>query len=142
MTWLELLDKKFPPHSRVGVPAKGAKGALAGLAGSPLPAREGNNSNPQPPGNRPFDRAALDRIQAGEPVRVWSGAIGCWLYWVRGEAERDRLVASGIDASLIYMLGELRAVAGRGFTPEDIRRMHAIKREFDGTFEPSPRPAA
>jgi hypothetical protein len=84
----------------------------------------------------------MTMVKSGEPVRVWSGVLGEWLWWVKGEKEKQALAAQGIEAGIIYTLGELAVLAGWGGPLEDrkrdLRGLHAIKREFGGTVEQKP----
>ena len=54
---------------------------------------------------------AMDAIRAGQAVKVWSGVHHEWWYWVRGEGEREELLAEGCGLQ-IYALGELVKVYG------------------------------
>ena len=74
---------------------------------------------------------AMDAIRAGQAVKVWSGVLVEWLYWVRGEGEREELLAEGCEIP-IYTLGELVAVSG--FPPQDLRNIHELKQGFDATI--------
>ena len=55
------------------------------------------------------------------------------VYWVRDEQIKKRLRAKGCTLP-IYVLGELRAVAG--FDVKTLRRLHKFKREFDAVIHP------
>ena len=81
----------------------------------------------------PFNHDAMAAIKAGQFVPVWSGVLGEWLYWVRGEKERKQLLTQGCKAP-IYTLGELSVVAG--FDVKALRRLHEFKREFDAVIHP------
>ena len=60
--------------------------------------------------SQPFNQEAMDTIKAGKAVKVWSGVLQEWLYWVRGEGERNELLGKGCELP-IYTLGELVAVS-------------------------------
>ncbi len=79
----------------------------------------------------PVDQDTMDTIEAGQPVRVWSGVLGEWLWWVRGEAEREKLIAEGCTEP-IYSLKELGI--DKGWEPDDLKLVHAIKKELGGTI--------
>ena len=79
----------------------------------------------------PFNQEAMDAIQRGQAVPVWSDLLGEWLYWVRGEAERKRLLADGGQAP-ICTLGELAEVVQHD--PKDIKKLHLMKRTFNGVI--------
>ena len=79
----------------------------------------------------PFNQAAMDAIEAGQAVKVWSGVLQEWLYWVRGEGERKELLDEGCEI-IIYTLGELAIVSG--FSPEDLRNVHELKQNFNATI--------
>lgn len=77
----------------------------------------------------PFNQEAMDAILRGQVVQVWSDLLGEWLYWVKSEYERKRLLAEGCRLP-IYTLGELAVVVQHD--PEDIKKLHTIKRTFNG----------
>jgi hypothetical protein len=81
----------------------------------------------------PFNQEAMDAIQRGQAVPVWSELLGEWLYWVKGETERKQLLAEGCKVP-IYTLGELAVVIQHD--PEDIKKLHAMKRTVNGTIQP------
>lgn len=89
----------------------------------------------------PFNQEAMDAIRRGQAVPVWSELLGEWLIWVRGEAERKRLLAQGCRTP-IYTLGELALVVS--WPDGDIRTAHAVKKQFNGVIDaagkPIPRP--
>ena len=79
----------------------------------------------------PVDQDTMATIEAGQPVRVWSGVLGEWLWWVCGEAEREKLIAEGCTEP-IYSLEELGIV--KGWEPDDLKLVHAIKKDLGGTI--------
>jgi hypothetical protein len=79
----------------------------------------------------PVDQDTMAAIEAGQPVRVWSGVLGEWLWWVRAEAEREKLIAEG-RTEPIYSLKELGIV--KGWEPDDLKLAHAIKKDLGGTI--------
>lgn len=81
----------------------------------------------------PFNREAMDAIQHGEALPVWSELLSEWLYWVRGEKKRNALRAQGCELP-IYTLGELAVVVQHD--PEDVKTLHAVKRTFNGMIQP------
>lgn len=88
---------------------------------------------PRPEDLHPFDQVHLAAIHAGQAVDVWSGILETWLYWVKDEDAKARLVERGIAKGAIYTLGELAVVIG--IPPEDLKNLHAIKRRFGGTLQ-------
>ncbi len=88
-----------------------------------------------PPGvdSIPFNQAAMDAIKAGYPVRVWLGVVSEWAWWVRGEAEREKLLAEGAKEP-IYTLDELAVVVN--MSDQDVKNVHAYKREFNAAIGP------
>lgn len=80
----------------------------------------------------PFNQAAMDKVKAGYPVKVWSGILQEWLIWVRGETERNKLIKKGSTLP-IYTLGELAVVAK--MSGEDLRNIHQMKKTFTATIE-------
>ncbi len=91
-----------------------------------------------PPGvdSTPFNQAAMDAIKAGYPVHVWLGIVNEWAWWVRGEAEREKLLAEG-EKEPIYTLGELAVIVN--MSDQDVKNMHAYKREFNAVIGPASR---
>lgn len=79
----------------------------------------------------PVDQDTMATIEAGQPVRVWSGVLGEWIWWVRSEAEREKLIAEGCTEP-IYSLKELGVV--KGWEPDDLKLVHAIKKDLDATI--------
>jgi hypothetical protein len=75
----------------------------------------------------------MDAIKAGKAVRVWSGVLEEWLWWVRDEEARHRLIAQGCELP-IYTLGELVAVAGMDV--DALVELHQMKKRFGGTIQP------
>lgn len=81
----------------------------------------------------PFNQTHMDAIKAGNAVSVWSGVLGEWLWWVRGETERDQLLARGYKQP-IYTLGELALVVG--MDRQELRNVHALKRDLGAEIKP------
>ncbi len=79
----------------------------------------------------PVDQDTMTAIEAGQPVRVWSGVLGEWLWWVRGEVEREKLIAEGCTEP-IYSLKELGVV--KGWEPDDLKLAHALKKDLGATI--------
>ncbi len=79
----------------------------------------------------PVDQGTMTAIEAGQPVRVWSGVLGEWLWWVRDEAEREKLIAEGCTEP-IYSLKELGIV--KGWEPDDLKLAHALKKDLGATI--------
>ncbi len=79
----------------------------------------------------PVDQDTMTAIEAGQPVRVWSGVLGEWLWWVRGEVEREKLIAEGCTEP-IYSLKELGIV--NGWEPDDLKLAHALKKDLGATI--------
>jgi len=79
----------------------------------------------------PFNQEAMDAIKRGQVVPVWSELLGEWLYWVKGEPERRKLLAKGRTVP-IYTLGELALVVD--WPAEDIKAAHAFKKPFNGVI--------
>ena len=73
----------------------------------------------------------MDAIKAGHPVQVWCGVFDEWVYWVRGEEERKKLLSQGCTLP-IYTLGELTLVVK--MDESSLKRIHQIKKTFDGTI--------
>ena len=103
----------------------------------------------QPPGEEltkltegsttPFSQQDLDAIKAGHAVKVWSGVLNEWLYWVRDEERKAKAQARlGIDPWRVWTLDELTAV--QGMTPEDLKNIQAIRKAFNGTLQPGEQP--
>ncbi len=91
-----------------------------------------------PPGvdSIPFNQAAMDAIKAGYAVRVWLGVVNEWAWWVRGEVEREKLLAEGCKLP-IYTLGELAVIVN--MSDQDVKNMHTYKREFNDVIGPASR---
>ncbi len=91
-----------------------------------------------PPGTESiqFNQEAMDAIKAGYPVRVWLGVVSEWAWWVRGEAEREKLLAEGCKLP-IYTLGELAVIVN--MSDQAVKNMHAYKREFNAVIGPASR---
>jgi hypothetical protein len=87
----------------------------------------------------PFNEDAMAMVKAGHPVRVWSGVLGEWLWWVRDEAGKKNLVADGVDPGCIYTLGELAVITGWKGELADrqaaLKDIHVMKKSFDATVE-------
>ncbi len=91
------------------------------------------NDHPDTSPAGPFTREAIQDIKAGKAVPVWSAVLEEWLWFVRDSDAQQKLVDQGCQ-SPIYTLGELAVVAdmrlNSSFGPEDLRRVHAIKKKF------------
>ncbi len=81
----------------------------------------------------PFGQLHMDAIKRGNAVHVWSARLGVWLWWVKGEPERRRLLDRGCKQP-IYTLGELVVVAGMDY--QDLPTIHALKRDMGATIKP------
>ena len=79
----------------------------------------------------PFNQEAMNVIKCGQAVPVWSDLLGGWLYWVRDEQARRKLLSDGCQVP-IYTLGELAVVAN--MSQDDIRKLHRLKTAFNGTI--------
>jgi len=75
----------------------------------------------------------MDAIKAGYAVHVWLGIVNEWAWWVRGEAEREKLLAEGAKEP-IYTLGELAVIVS--MSDQEVKNMHAYKREFNAVIGP------
>ena len=111
------------------------------LAQQPLPDW---NDHPDTPPTDPFTREAIQDIKGGKAVPVWSSVLEEWLWFVRDNDAQQQLVAQGCQ-SPIYTLGELAVVAdmrmNSSFGPEDLKRVHAIKKKFGAAIEWPPKEA-
>ncbi len=89
-----------------------------------------------PPGTESiqFNQEAMDAIKAGYPVRVWLGVVNEWAWWVRGEAEREKLLAEG-EKEPIYTLGELAVIVN--MSDQAVKNMHALKRDMGAVIRPA-----
>ena len=109
-----------------------------------LPAKENVdwNDHLDTPPTDPFTREAIQDIKAGKAVPVWSAVLEEWLWFVRDSDAQQKLIDQGCQTP-IYTLGELAVVAdmraNSSFGPEDLRRVHTIKKKFGATIEWSPR---
>jgi hypothetical protein len=81
----------------------------------------------------PFNQPAMEAIKARYPVRVWLGVVNEWAWWVRGEAEREKLLAEG-ENEPIYTLGELAVVLS--MDEQDLKNVHALKRHMGAVISP------
>src|SRR5947208_411406 len=61
--------------------------------------------------------------------RVLDDAV---VLFVPDEATKYSLVAAGADRSAIYTRDELGALVARQVTPEELRLIHEVKRQFNG----------
>lgn len=77
--------------------------------------------------SEPFDEQALAAVKAGEMLPVYSTVLGEWMVWVRGEKERQTLVAEGCPLP-IYILTEV--VTATTLPADMLPNVHAFKREF------------
>ena len=102
------------------------------------------NDHPDTPPTAPFTKEAVQAIKAGKAVPVWSAVLEEWLWFVRDETAKAKLVTEGCQAP-IYTLGELAVVAdmrlNSSFGSEDLKRVHAIKKKFGAAIEWPPKEA-
>jgi len=102
------------------------------------------NDHPDTPPTDPFTREAIPDIKAGKAVPVWSAVLEEWLWFVRNKDAQQKLIAQGCQ-SPIDTLGELAIVAdmrlNSSFGPEDLRRVHAIKKKFGAAIKWPPNEA-
>ena len=102
------------------------------------------NDHPDTPPTEPFTKEAIQAIKAGKAVPVWSAVLEEWLWFVRDEKAKAKLVTEGCQAP-IYTLGELAVVAdmrlNSSFGSEDLKRVHAIKKKFGAAIEWPPKEA-
>ena len=89
------------------------------------------NNLPTAP-TEPFNQQALDAIKAGNAAPVWSGVLNEWIWFVRDNAARERLIAEGCKLA-VYSLGELALVASTD--KQSLRKINAFKRRFGATVE-------
>ncbi len=96
------------------------------------------NDHPDTPPTEPFTREAIQDIKGGKAVPVWSAVLGEWLWFVRDETAKAKLIAEGCQVP-IYTLGELALVAdmrmNASFGPDDLKKVHAIKKQFGAAVE-------
>lgn len=84
----------------------------------------------------PLAQEHINAVTHGFAVPVWSGTLGCLLWWVRDDALAVKFCAKhNISRGLVWTLTEL-AVA-QDLAPDDVRNLHAIKRQFDGMIHPA-----
>ena len=124
----------FPKFKIEPLPAKPAKPAKPGSNFSDFSNFSRGGESPIDPASatEPFNQHAMDAIKAGQAVSVWSDFLGEWLYWVRGEKERQRLRAEGCRVQ-IYTLGELAVVVR--MSREDLKKIHQLKATFNGIIK-------
>ncbi len=136
---LALLSEPAPEFSRV-LKAHKADPMSALSAGEDV---DWNDHSATPPTD-PFTREAIQDIKAGKAVPVWSAVLGEWLWFVKDKDAQQKLVDQGCQ-SPIYTLGELAVVAdmrlNSSFGPEDLRRVHAIKKKFGAAIKWPPNEA-
>jgi hypothetical protein len=96
------------------------------------------NNHPDAPPTDPFTSEAIQNIKAGKAVPVWSSVLEEWLWFVRDEKAKVRLVAEGCQVP-IYTLGELAVVVNSKLGPDGLTDVHAIKKKFGGDIQWSPR---
>jgi len=96
------------------------------------------NDHPDTPPSDPFTREAIQDIKAGKAVPVWSNVLEEWLWFVRDETAKGKLVAEGCEVP-IYTLGELAVVVDRNLGPDGLKDIHAIKKKIGGDIQWSPR---
>lgn len=92
------------------------------------------NDHPDIPPTDPFTREAIQDIKAGKAVPVWSAVLLEWLWFVRDEKAKAKLIAGGCQVP-IYTLGELAIVVDRKLGPDGLKHVHAIKKKFGATIE-------
>ena len=94
------------------------------------------NDHPDSPPTDPFTKVAIQDIKAGKAVPVWSAVLEEWLWFVRDTDAQQKLIAQGCQTP-IYTLGELAVVAdmNSSFGPEDVKRVHTIKKKFGAAIE-------
>lgn len=102
---------------------------MAALAGAP----SAWNAVPAQPGSEPFNAPALEAIKSGSAVRVWSGVLEDWIWFVRDNTAREKLLAEGCVRP-VYSLGELAIVVD--FDEQGLRDIHAAKRRFGAVVHP------
>ena len=107
------------------------------LAQQPLPDW---NDHPDTPPSDSFTRETIQGIKAGMAVPVWSAVLGEWLWFVRDEKAKAKLVAEGCQVP-IYTLGELAVVVDKKLGPDGLKDVHAIKKKFGATIEWPPKEA-
>ena len=93
------------------------------------------NTHPEIPPSAPFDKDAMNAIRAGNAVPVWSDVLQTWLWWVRDEKARQKLLSEGCE-TVIYTLGELAVVSEQKMGPEALKDLHQFKKTFNATIEP------
>jgi len=88
---------------------------------------------------QPFSEKELQAIRQGYAVRVWSGVLEEWLYWVRDKERRAKAIARlGVELWQVWTLAELTAI--QGMDPQDLKNLHALKRQFNGSMQPGQKP--
>ena len=98
------------------------------------------NDHPDTPPSDPFTREAIQDIKAGKAVPVWSAVLEEWLWFVRDETAKAKLVVEGCQVP-IYTLGELAIVVDRKLGPDGLKDVHAIKKKFGAAIEWPPKEA-
>ena len=98
------------------------------------------NDHPDTPPSDPFTKEAIQDIKAGKAVPVWSTVLEEWLWFVRDEQAKAKLIAEGCQPP-IYTLGELAVVVDRQLGPDGLKDVHAIKKKFGAAIEWPPQEA-
>ena len=92
------------------------------------------NDHPDTPPTVAFTKEAIQDIKGGKAVPVWSSVLEEWLWFVRDDTAKAKLVDEGCQVP-IYTLGELAVVVDSKLGPEGLKDVHAIKKKFGTTVE-------
>ena len=92
------------------------------------------NDHPDTPPTDPVTRETIQDIKGGKAVPVWSAVLEEWLWFVRDETAKAKLVAEGCKVP-IYTLGELAIVVDSKLGPEGLKDVHAVKKKFGAAIE-------
>ena len=71
------------------------------------------------------------RVQAGEPIRIYSDTLGEAVCWVRDETLAAQLKQQ--ETVCYYTLAELKELAGK--PPDFLRDVHQLKKRFSATLK-------
>jgi hypothetical protein len=63
---------------------------------------------------------------------VRSGVLNCSVFFVPDDTTKELLVSAGADATAVYTKAELAVLVRGQITPEELRLIHAAKRQFNG----------